>query len=276
VNCGIYRIVNKENNNSYIGQSVSLKNRKYFHFRNLEVGRHKNKHLQSAYNKYGKENFIYYIILECPIEKLNDMEIYYIKELHSNKSEWGYNITWGGDGTRGVSPSEETRQLMRLAKLGGHASDETRALLSAIKMGHGCSDETRKKLRDKKLGTTVSEETKKKIREKLTGTILPVEIRKKISDTLFRIARYGKDNPLFGKKPKNTLSNYYCVSRAITKDKRYGREYIYWDVAIREKKGKIIRLRSFKKEEMAARAYDKYVVEHNLERPLNFPEEYGR
>ena len=55
-NIGIYRITNLINSKFYIGSSSNLKKRLYEHQRELNLGIHTNKHLQSAWNKYGEEN----------------------------------------------------------------------------------------------------------------------------------------------------------------------------------------------------------------------------
>jgi hypothetical protein len=47
-------------------------------------------------NKYGSENFSIKELEECPLEELNDKEVYWIEKLGSFK--YGYNATIGGDG----------------------------------------------------------------------------------------------------------------------------------------------------------------------------------
>ena len=98
-------------------------------------------------------------------------------------------------------------------------------------------------------------------------------------------SKRGENNPFFGKihseetkqrmskikigkKRKNSSSKYFNVSK-INK-----RKNIRWRVMICER-GKIISVGCFETELEAARAYDAYVIEHNLNRPLNFPEEYN-
>lgn len=54
-NIGIYKITNLINNKFYIGSSSDLKKRLYEHRRELNLGVQANKHLQSAWNKYGKK-----------------------------------------------------------------------------------------------------------------------------------------------------------------------------------------------------------------------------
>jgi len=65
LNCGIYRIYNKLNGDFYIGQSIRLFARRDSHFYDLKRNKSSSIHLQSAWNKYGGENFIFEILLFC-------------------------------------------------------------------------------------------------------------------------------------------------------------------------------------------------------------------
>jgi group I intron endonuclease len=62
---GIYKISNTINGKYYIGSSKNIHRRIKRHFYELKRGIHHSTHLQNAYNKYGKESFIYEIVLEC-------------------------------------------------------------------------------------------------------------------------------------------------------------------------------------------------------------------
>ena len=60
----IYIIENTKNGKVYIGQVGQGKNTNFNtrinnHYKSLNRGKHKNKHLQSAWNQDGEENFIY-------------------------------------------------------------------------------------------------------------------------------------------------------------------------------------------------------------------------
>lgn len=92
-------------------------------------------------------------------------------------------------------------------------------------------------------------------------------------------SQYGKDfcgiqNPAFGKKNKNPTSKYLGVSLKITK-KANGKEYRYWVAAVQINK-RLIHLGQSKLEDVAAKIYDKYIIENNLPNPLNFPNEYNK
>ena len=61
-NSGIYVIVSRIDGKLYIGQSTRLSHRIADHFRRLRNNKHQNRHLQYAYNLYGKDNFYYEIV----------------------------------------------------------------------------------------------------------------------------------------------------------------------------------------------------------------------
>ena len=76
--CGIYSILNLENGKRYIGSSVNLYNRLHEHWHNLKNNKSHNKHLQSAWNKYGEENFLFNILEFCEPETRFEREQYYM------------------------------------------------------------------------------------------------------------------------------------------------------------------------------------------------------
>lgn len=93
---GIYRIINKKNQHSYVGQSRDITRRWRDH---QEAAYNKNSEayyypLQQAFRKYEINNFEFIVLEECPIEQLNEREIYWIEKL---KPE--YNQTVGGNYT---------------------------------------------------------------------------------------------------------------------------------------------------------------------------------
>lgn len=97
--CGIYCIENKINSKKYIGMSRHIKRRWTEHKTELRHHNHNNQYLQASWNKYGEENFKFYIIELCTEEKLSEREIYYIKTYHTLSHENGYNLTTGGENT---------------------------------------------------------------------------------------------------------------------------------------------------------------------------------
>lgn len=93
---GIYCIENTKNHKKYIGQSIDIYQRWYVHKSKLNMNKHHSHHLQQAWNKYGDNCFIFYIIESCDESLLNEREIYWIK--YYNTYFDGYNETFGGEG----------------------------------------------------------------------------------------------------------------------------------------------------------------------------------
>jgi group I intron endonuclease len=61
---GVYQIRNLINNKVYIGSSKNIKSRRRDHLYYLRHGQH-NRYLQQDWNKYGENNFIFEVLLEC-------------------------------------------------------------------------------------------------------------------------------------------------------------------------------------------------------------------
>lgn len=177
---GIYCVENIINHKKYIGQGKNLLGRLNDHKNHLRRQVHCNEYLQNAYNKYGSENFIYYIIQELPSDKkiLNLMEIYWIAYFNSFMDDGGgYNLTRGGEGLykSSVSTTEKRKRLYsgeNASFYGRKHTEETKKRMSESAIGRVTSEETKKKISMAKsgdknplLGTHHSEETNKKISE---------------------------------------------------------------------------------------------------------------
>ena len=86
---GIYKITNKINGKSYIGQSNNIYRRFKEHCRRDSLI------IDQAIKKYGKENFNFEVIEECSLDKLNEKEVFWIKYFETNMN--GYNLSLGGE-----------------------------------------------------------------------------------------------------------------------------------------------------------------------------------
>jgi group I intron endonuclease len=175
---GIYKITNKINNKKYIGQSVNIKRRKYYHFTT-----HCNMVISNAIFKYGKENFDFEILEECEESQLDELEIKYITEYKSTNREFGYNIDNGGNGTGKMS--EETKQKLRELNLG-----ENNAFY-----GKKHTEESLEKMRVKQSGKKLSDETKQKIKESTTGNKNHFYGKKHTEEVKNKIKEHHKNNP---------------------------------------------------------------------------------
>lgn len=103
----IYVIKNKINNMRYVGQSVDVKKRWYTHKNNAK--HESDIYLYNAMKKHGIDNFEIKIIEKnIPLEKINEREEFWIKELNTLRPN-GYNLTLGGEGTKGYVMSVKTK-----------------------------------------------------------------------------------------------------------------------------------------------------------------------
>lgn len=67
---GIYEILHRPSKRRYVGSSIEVEKRLYFHVTQLNVGKHHCKYLQNVWNKYRGEGFEFYLLEECSKETL--------------------------------------------------------------------------------------------------------------------------------------------------------------------------------------------------------------
>lgn len=122
----IYKITNKVNNKSYIGQT-----RYTIEFR-WKQHQHKkdNTYFHNAIHKYGIENFSIEILEKCNIEDLNSKEIFYIAKYDTFNN--GYNLTIGGDGNRRLLLDNKYDEIKELY-LSGFSSNKIATLYKVDK-----------------------------------------------------------------------------------------------------------------------------------------------
>lgn len=152
----IYKIENIINNNIYIGSAVNIKTRWWNHVSELRGGRHRNKHLQRAWNKHGEDNFIFSILEICDIEKLIELEQFYIDTLRPQ-----YNICLTASSQLGIKRTLEQRERMRNSQLGKKLSQEHKDRIAASMRGTVHSQETRDKISASNLGKKYKSRDKK-------------------------------------------------------------------------------------------------------------------
>lgn len=93
----IYKITNRVNGKVYVGQTrFTVEHRFKQHCKNFNI-EHRQQPLYHAFAKYGIDNFSVEALEECPVENLNEREMYWIAYYNSFKK--GYNATLGGSGT---------------------------------------------------------------------------------------------------------------------------------------------------------------------------------
>lgn len=211
--CGIYSITNIVNMKKYIGSSIRINKRWKQHEGSLKRNNHQNQLLQNAYNKYGIENFMHEIILECDRAKLLEEEERFITLLKTLDRNYGYNIESPTRPNQSVEANEKRRKTMTGRKM----SEAQKLLFSKIRKGVKQSEEhkkavrlamqnrseedkqkTYKKISESQKDKIVSAEVKKKISQKLKGRTMSAEWRRKMSES-----HMGIKNANFGKTGKN-------------------------------------------------------------------------
>ena len=93
----VYQLLNIINNKSYIGLSKNLKERIQQHKKCSSGNSKINCYIHEAIKKYGFENFEIIILKECNKLDLAKNEEDFIKSFKSNNSNFGYNLTSGGE-----------------------------------------------------------------------------------------------------------------------------------------------------------------------------------
>lgn len=92
--CGIYKITNQITDECYIGQSVDISKRWKDHAKcGLDIDRPQGNKLYQSMIEDGIWNFTFELLEECPREKLNEKEKFYIELYQSDK--FGFNSTGG-------------------------------------------------------------------------------------------------------------------------------------------------------------------------------------
>lgn len=134
---GIYQIRNLKNNKIYIGSASKLNERKQSHFFNLNHNKHHNTHLQSAYNLYGKENFVFEVLIyaERDLNYLLYLEEKTIAVFDATNPEKGYNIKKIPSSSLGIKASSETKLKLSISHMGFEPSEETKLKLSELTTG---------------------------------------------------------------------------------------------------------------------------------------------
>lgn len=164
----IYKITNLINKEAYIGQTsiLYINNRWCQHKNNAKHGKHS--YLYNAIRKYGEENFEFKVLLKnIPIDKLNFYEQLWIKKFNT-KSPNGYNLTEGGEGTRGFVPWDKGIQ---------RSKDDV-----------------------EKMKAYFTPEVREKMRQKVLGKNNPMYGRTGELNPSYGLKRYGGDNPFYGKR----------------------------------------------------------------------------
>lgn len=194
---GIYAIVCKLNGMAYIGSTKDFNFRAQRHVSDLRRKRHYNPHLQSAWDKYGEENFDF-IILEYidDLSVLEEKEQYWITEYAKTIELYNYSPV-AVCSIRGRPIPQYVREKISRSHLGMKHTDEQRRKISESNkgkpgpwLGKKRPEETRKKISAARMGHTVSDTVRQKVseansrpypsfRNRITNGIIPAGVNLK-------------------------------------------------------------------------------------------------
>jgi group I intron endonuclease len=178
----IYKIVNTQNKNIYIGQTYKTLSQRFTNHKCEAKKGIVNSNLYKAIEKYGKEFFTIEDIEIKDFETkedakiwMNEKEIHYIFTLKPR-----YNMAPGGLGHSGVVWSEERRinfkKLMSGSNnhnFGKSLSEETKQKLSNALKGRIIPDDVRVKISHTMKGIPKTQETRTKMSESRKGCVMP-------------------------------------------------------------------------------------------------------
>ena len=179
---GIYSITNTSNGKIYIGSSVDIEHRWRTHKSLLKNNIHCNRHLQSAWNKYGSESFIFEIVNVCDKENLIELEDYFMAAFNAMNRRYGYNFI---NASR-TEMSDETRKKLGKANLGKRYSKEINAKKGLKKEDQVWTEERREKISVARKGKKLSKEHRLKLSESHRGYNPTVEARAAMSESAKR------------------------------------------------------------------------------------------
>lgn len=214
----VYMHTNKENGKVYVGQTCKKPEHRWNNGKGYLIQKDDGTYQQPAFaraiQKYGWNNFEH-IIFEADLtkEEANKMESILILLYQTNNPKYGYNLTYGGEGSVGFKHSEETKQKIKNSLLKVW-TEEKRQMWSERQKGEN----------NPNYGKHLSEGTKKKISESLSGENHPMygkhiseEQREKRKGLLS-----GEKHPMYGKHHSEETKQKMSKSR---KGKKFSNEH---------------------------------------------------
>lgn len=158
---GVYVIANLASEKLYIGSSAKLRNRLTTHIWLLRNNRHKNAHLQAAWNKYGEDAFMFAPLQYAPVDDLESVE----QGMIDKYRDVAYNLREVSSSNRGIKFSEETRRKISESSKAQWDRPEYRERMLAVIKNRELSPEGIAKMAATKRGKRLSEEHRQAMRD---------------------------------------------------------------------------------------------------------------
>jgi len=190
--CGIYKITIGDK--FYFGSSANLYNRAYQHLPELRHGRHKNRFMQRAYDKYKDINFE--VILLCEPSERRELEQKLLQTCIDDKH--CMNLTLRTEGPSGIVWTKEARKKMS-EKMKGNTNGH---------FGKGVSRTMCPEGRAKQIASVRKRQNKKVTVTNPNGETITFESRTKAAE--------------YFKVPIRTLTTW------VLEPKRTRRQYLDW------------------------------------------------
>jgi group I intron endonuclease len=132
---GIYEIRHLPSQRRYVGSSIEVERRLFWHLSMLRAGKHHCKYLQNVWNKYPEEDFACYLLEVCKEDsELETREQFYMDQTEPGKS---MNLHPAAGSGRGYKMSEETKKKMSdRAKIAANTPEQKKMRSERAKRQH--------------------------------------------------------------------------------------------------------------------------------------------
>lgn len=199
----IYKIINKINNQCYIGQTTMNLEERWRHHKSR---RSNCRYLKNAFQKYGIENFDFKLICICFDNDLNKFEIDYIKKYNTLVPN-GYNLREGGE--NGGKHNNETK-----IKISCSLKNRTDIVRTNHQFGKPHTEEVKNKISKTLKGRKLKPETIEKIKKNIVKhNVLQLDLNLNIINIFCGISEAAN----FIKTTKNNISMVCCGKRKTAK-----------------------------------------------------------